>query len=119
MLRATFGGRLIALLALSACFSAPGTTSMRTARAQFAERAYCPLRRVWAHPVGEAVPPKDVADDPERLALWKTVAHRRARDRLEWRVRVEGCDQHSDFLCSDGASCVESASTMRPEAYEP
>lgn len=76
------------------------------------------MDRVRAYLVDEATPPADVAQDPQRLAIWRSAAARRARERLEWRIGVEGCNHRAVFVCSDGAPCTESSSTLGPRPVE-
>ena len=54
---------------------------------------------------GEA-PPADVAADPERLEMWRTLATQRATavDSRQQTYELQGCGRTTLFLCSHPAS---------------
>jgi hypothetical protein len=102
-------------LAVAIDFSTWGcaTVSEGDVAAWFSKERICPVTRVHAHErpdllpsqVDEpAVPPDEVAADPERLAMWRARVNRvnkaNAARNAKYRVfEVVGCNYHEFFRC--------------------
>ena len=76
-----------------------GTTEDAATRA-FARDDYCPMDRVSAKRlVPMAPPPRSIASDPERLALWQQEWDLRARTDTRLIVEVTGCGTRFTYSC--------------------
>ncbi len=75
------------------------------AKEYFSAENTCPLERVEARERTDlkdstfrtTAPPKDVAADPGRLAMWHE--QQASRDRVYRIVQVRGCDKHVVYEC--------------------
>jgi hypothetical protein len=110
-------GRIAAGIALSACANVPAMSPADTARQQFSESIFCPLHRVTVArvlPVPE--PPETVANDPERLAMWRDVQEGRARSMPKQTFAVSGCGQRETFACW-AVEAVDGSGRWRRRVY--
>ena len=120
-------GHFVAVVALAGCSGASHVSAAaEQAGRDFSKEVYCPLGRVSAVDTQEMpAPSAEVANDPERLAMWEAAARRRAATDLRHAVAVRGCGERMDYVCWDirwydrgprgqrwrteGAVCVEEA----------
>jgi hypothetical protein len=72
---------------------------MDQARIEFSRDHYCPLQRVTGRAADAIAPPPSaaIAQDPERLAMWRTAAVKRAGPRRL--VAVNGCGEQALYAC--------------------
>jgi hypothetical protein len=117
------GAALVGLLAVflgGCCGGAGGVCASTSVPELFSERYLCPRERIVVRerpdlpyhrfvctgPAGTScgVPslPVDVADDPERLALWRKLAREKldeADAQSSGALEVSGCGQHDFYAC--------------------
>jgi hypothetical protein len=113
-IRALERGTIVAAIALVACTPVPLLSRMaRTARQDFSEAHFCPAYRVGSR-VADATPqaPERIARDPERLAMWRAAAARRAPERRL--VHVRGCEENATYACWDEGG----SASMRHHPHE-
>jgi hypothetical protein len=65
-------------------------------------------------PVAE--PPEAVANDPERLAMWRAVQEGRARSLPQQTFAVSGCGQRETFACWE-VEAVDTSGRWRRRVY--
>jgi hypothetical protein len=66
------------------------------ARAEFSATAFCPLHRVDAGVlVSIPAPPRKIARDPERYAMWRAAYERRGFASPRQIIAVNGCDEET------------------------
>jgi hypothetical protein len=75
------------------------TTTQAAAR-QFASDDFCPIDRITATRLVPTPPaPADIADDPERFALWEESWNMKARTDPRMLVAVDGCGARRMYTC--------------------
>jgi hypothetical protein len=120
-------GHFASVVALAGCSGASHVSAAaEQAGRDFSKEVYCPLARVNAVDMQEMpAPSAEVANDPERLAMWQAAARRRAETDPRHTVAVRGCGERMDYICWDivshdrgrrgqiwttkGAVCIEEA----------
>ena len=98
-------------------FAVQYETVLHGATTKFSSRYTCPRDRVAAferldlhsgdlasQPI--ATPPKDIAADPGRLAMWQASQPKRVTDNGDAVIDLEGCGHHVQWACHQGKSSV-------------
>jgi hypothetical protein len=93
----------LSLLATAGCTPVLRSTGAeRQARRQFSEEAFCPEQRVVAERVIPIpAPPPPIANDPERLAMWRRAHEAHARADPRQTIAVSGCGEQETYYCWD------------------
>jgi hypothetical protein len=103
---------LVALIALVAVAASLGCESLDDmARDDFAREFSCPMNRVEVRPRTDIegytlvhgprpAPPKDIANDPGRLAVWQKDQDERRSHDFGTMYEVRGCSHGKLYLCS-------------------
>jgi hypothetical protein len=111
-------GRFVAASFLVACVAAPRTQMVNVARRTFSEAALCPLDRVDGQARLDVTPPRRaVAEDPERLAMWRRKVGRILERQETVTADVWGCGERATYLCR-GIFAVRYYRGRRTLAYE-
>jgi hypothetical protein len=93
-------GRFVAASFLVACVAAPRTQMVNVARRTFSEAAFCPLDRVDGQARLDVKPPRRaVAEDPERLAMWRRKVGRVLARQETITADIWGCGERATYVC--------------------
>jgi serine/threonine protein kinase len=100
------------------------------AKDNFSKRFACPLSRIDAHVRTDlhsydlvsqptSTPPKDVAADPARLAVWNANQPKPAKDNGDDIIELSGCDHHMLWSCHRGKSLISCGNERELPASAP
>jgi hypothetical protein len=92
--RLSRGLYVVAAIAAAAPVVGCGIPPAESARKHFAEAYACPEDRLAVTETGEAAPPADLGNDPERIAMWR-------KRHAERYLRVEGCGKTLTYFCME------------------
>lgn len=106
---------------LGCCMACASCAAMREgpaaelqARRDFSRADFCPEHRVEARRVVPMpVPPPAIANDPERLAMWRATHERAAEQDPRQTIAVSGCGTRATYACWDFSGPEEGSNVGR------